>query len=115
MRIVIPGRVADMFLERRTVSRKTPADGRLEISSATAARMRAVPTALEIEYDGERAPGRIEQMECGCAKASGSHAHHFVVGGLLRQLEPATDVELHLEDSDDASTGRRRLVVRRIA
>ena len=104
-----------MFLERRTVSRKTPGDGRLEISAAAAERMRAIPSALEIEYDGERSPGGIEEMKCACAKASGSHEHHFVVGRLLRRLEPGTDVELHLDDSDDASTGRRRLAVRRIA
>ncbi len=104
-----------MFLERRTVSRKTPGDGRLEISAAAAERMRVLRESLEIEYDGERSSGRIEEMECTCAKASGSHAHHFVVSRLLRQLVPATDVELHLDDSADASTGCRRLVLRRIA
>lgn len=102
-----------MLLERRTVSRKTPGDGRLEISHAAAERVRAVGGELEIEYDGERSSGRIEEMECACAKANGRHEHHFVVGLPLRRLEPATDVELHLDDAEAVTTGRRRLVVRR--
>lgn len=100
-----------MFLERRTVSRKTPGDGRLEISSEAAARLRAGGAELEIEVGGERSPGRVEEMTCACAKANGRHEHHFVVGRLLRMLEPATDVELHLEGSAEGSAVRPLLVV----
>jgi hypothetical protein len=37
-----------MFLERRTVSRKTPDDGRVEITTAAASRVERLGTALAL-------------------------------------------------------------------
>jgi len=100
------------LLERRTVSRKTPGDGRLEISPAAADRLRAGAPALEVEYDGRRAPGRVESMECTCQKATGAHEHHFVASELLKDLRASIEVELLVEHAASAPGSRLHLAVR---
>jgi hypothetical protein len=96
-----------MLLERRTVSRKTPGDGRLEISHAAAEELRARAPSLEVELHGARAPGHVETMACSCAKAGSPHEHHFLASELLKSLHAASDVELHLLDSADPGGGAR--------
>ena len=101
-----------MLLERRTVSRKTPGDGRLEITAGAAETLRARAPALEVELRGERAAGHVETMACTCAKtAGGPHEHHFLASEVLRSLHAAADVELHLVDASDAVGGRARVAV----
>jgi len=100
------------LLERRTVSRKTPGDGRLEISPAAADRLRRSAPALEVEFDGRRAPGRVESMECTCQKGIGPHEHHFVASELLKALRASAEVELLVEESASEPAPRVRLAVR---
>jgi hypothetical protein len=91
------------LLERVVVSRKTPGDGRLMISAASAARLAALGT-VALERDGERGAARLHEMTCTCAKGGvkgeghGEHVHHFVESPLLKALEPGKEVALELDD-----------------
>jgi hypothetical protein len=87
------------LLERVVVSRKTPGDGRLMISAASAARLAALGD-VALERGGERGAARLHSMTCTCAKGEGHgpHVHHFVESPLLKALEPGTEVALELDD-----------------
>ena len=88
------------FLEQRTVSRKTPSDGRLEISPAVAAQLEALGESFHLVSDGRDADARIRSMACSCAKGAGSgHLHHFIEADLLRELEPGRAVRIALDDA----------------
>jgi hypothetical protein len=97
------------LLERVTVSRKTPGDGRLMISSASAARLGALGQ-VTLERDGERGLARLHEMTCTCAKGGehGQHVHHFVESPLLTALTPGSSVGLELDE------GTATLYVRRV-
>src|SRR5688500_1046889 len=103
-----------MLLERRTVSRKTPGDGKLEISRGAAEELRGRAPALEVELHGARAPGHVETTTCTCAKVGAPHEHYFLTSELLRSLPASADVELHLVDSADPG-GRARVAVTPVA
>ena len=96
-----------MLLERRTVSRKTPRDGRLEISAESAARLAALADDFAVTTGGAMGRGRLEAMPCGCAKgAGGGHVHHFVESPLLMALVPESTVVVELDESGGAPTVR---------
>lgn len=99
------------LLERRTVSRKTPGDGRLEISASAAERLRAAAATLEVEFAGHRAPARLETLACSCQKVGRSHEHHFVASDLLRSLRADMEVDLHLEERGGEAEERTRVLV----
>ena len=86
-----------MLLERRTVSRKTPNDGKLEISRAAADAMSALGPGLTAEWSDRTAPAAIVAMTCTCAKGSGQHEHIFLQSDLFRTLEAGAEVDVHLE------------------
>ena len=90
-----------MLLEQRTVSRKTPRDGRLEITPESAARLAALGAEFALTASGETGRGRLEAMPCGCAKGgtSGGHVHHFVESPLLARLAPETTVLIELDET----------------
>jgi hypothetical protein len=91
------------LLERVIVSRKTPGDGRLMISAASAARVAALGQ-VTLERNGERGPARLHEMTCTCAKGGakgeghGEHVHHFVESPLLTALVPGSEVALELDE-----------------
>jgi hypothetical protein len=86
-----------MLLERRTVSRKTPGDGRLEITRRAAARLRDVTRELEIDVGGERTVAALGTMTCTCRGAETPHEHYFLESPALKQLTPGTEVDLELD------------------
>lgn len=89
-----------MHLENRTVSRKTPGDGRLEISAGAADRLRgALPDEFPLRVNGEPGRGRVERMPCTCRKAAGAHEHWFLSGEPLRALVPERVVGVALDES----------------
>ena len=100
-----------MFLERRTVSRKTPGDGKLEISPESAELLRSAGQELDIELGGIRAAGRLETMACACRKVGRAHEHHFVVSELLKSLREATEVSLQLVAPRHAGEARALVMV----
>ncbi len=87
-----------MLLERRTVSRKTPNDGKLEISSAAAAAMSALGAAITARCGDRTGPAAIVTMKCTCAKGPGQHEHVFLQSDLFRTLDAGAEVEVHLEN-----------------
>jgi hypothetical protein len=85
-------------LERRSVSRKTPGDGRLEISEAAARRLSRLGTDFPLSSGGRSGRASVEEMACTCGKEGhGPHLHHFLSSPLLRTLEPGTEVWLELD------------------
>ena len=88
-----------MLLETRQVSRKTPLDGKLEISAATASRLATLGAEFTLVSAGRTGTARLQAMPCTCAKgASASHVHHFVESQALRDLEPGSEVGVELEE-----------------
>jgi hypothetical protein len=88
-----------MLLERRMVSRKTPGDGKLEISADTAATLRgALPDGFPLSLAGAAGRGRVSAISCSCAKAraGGMHEHHFLESELFRSLVPEREVTISL-------------------
>lgn len=88
-----------MLLETRQVSRKTPLDGKLEISAATASRLATLGAEFTLVGAGRTGTARLQAMACTCAKgASASHVHHFVESQVLRDLTPGSEVGVELEE-----------------
>ena len=89
-----------LLLERRAVSRKTPLDGRLEISAASAERLAALGGEVALASGADSGRARLQSMTCSCAKGAGSgHVHHFVESPLLARLGPETTVRVELDES----------------
>ena len=88
-----------MLIDERPVSRKTPLDGKLEISPEAAARLGALGEEFALASAGRAGRGRLEAMTCTCAKAAsaGSHLHHFIESPLLKALVPGSSVRVELE------------------
>ena len=86
-----------MLLETRTVSRKTPGDGRLEIAPTTADRLRPLGASLPLRVGDASGQARLSVMPCTCSRAGSAHEHHFVESPLLRALTPERSVEVELE------------------
>jgi len=88
-----------MLIEHRSVSRKTPLDGKLEISAAAAERLAALGAEFPLASAGREGSGRLQSLPCTCAKGAGEgHVHHFVESPLLRELAPGTEVRVELDE-----------------
>jgi len=96
-----------MLLEIRTVSRKTPADGRLEITPESARRLSPFAAHLTVRVgDDEVTRGEVQltAMSCTCDKGGGGaggaggagHEHHFLASDLFRALSPGETVVIEL-------------------
>ena len=90
-----------MLLERRLVSRKTPLDGRLEITAESAAQLAALGTEFAVASAGGEAPGTLHTLTSGCCtcgrERAGAHVHHFVESSLLRALPAGFEVQVELD------------------
>ena len=86
-----------MHLERRIVSRKTPRDGKLEISSAVAARLDALAPDLQAEWQGACARAALVRMSCTCGSGETGHEHHFLESSVFRALPVGEKVDLALD------------------
>jgi hypothetical protein len=88
-----------MLLDERTVSRKTPLDGRLEISAAAADRLAALGNDFALVSGEHEGRGRLKSLTCTCAKGTaGGHVHHFVESPLLVALAPGAIVRVELDE-----------------
>jgi hypothetical protein len=88
-----------MFLERRTVSRKTPGDGRLEITKAAALRVECLGNAFAIDLGGESVPGTLGTFACTCRGADNPHVHYFLESERLKILAPGSVLDLQLDEA----------------
>ena len=88
-----------MVIEQPTVSRKTPLDGRLEISESTAAKLAPLGETFPVRTAHGSGEARLHTMTCTCARSTstGQHVHHFVESDVLRALEPGARVRLELD------------------
>jgi hypothetical protein len=86
-----------MLLERRTVSRKTPGDGRLEITKGAAARLRGLGSDIRIDVGGTHTTATLAAMTCTCRGAEKPHEHYFIESPALKRLTPGSEVDLELE------------------
>lgn len=88
------------LIEQRTVSRKTPSDGMLEISAVSADRLETLGAYFSISSKGLDGMARVRSMACTCSKGAGSgHLHYFIEAELLRLLDPGTDVRIAFDDA----------------
>jgi hypothetical protein len=79
------------------VGRKTPLDGKIEISAADASRLAAPGPTRQLRLRG--VPGehhgevRISDMPCTCSRGAegGAHHHHFLESELFRALTPGQE------------------------
>lgn len=90
-------------LEDRTVSRKTPGDGKLEITKPVADRLAKVGSPLELETPDGVGSVELQSMPCTCRGGDKPHEHWFLASSLFTHLTPGTLVGLSLQ-------GRRILV-----
>jgi hypothetical protein len=88
-------------VERAVVGRKTPGDGKLEVSQALADALGGDGASIQVRLANGDLGGRVEVMECACAKAgaSGKHEHHFVQCDAFRSLAIGTELVLRAADS----------------
>ncbi len=86
-----------MHLERRTISRKTPNDGRLEITKRAAAKFEAIADSFDVEIDGTRDPARLGTMDCTCRGVDNPHVHYFIESAPFKALAPGNEVDLDLD------------------
>ena len=93
-------------IERRTVSRKTPGDGKLEITKVAAQRLEALGTEFPLAVDAKPGRGSLGSMPCTCRGGDKPHVHYFVESDLLRALAAGSEVDLFLDDG-----GRQLFVV----
>jgi hypothetical protein len=93
-------------IERRTVSRKTPADGKLEITKMAAGRLGSLGARFPLVVDDRSGNGALATMPCTCRGHDKPHVHYFVESDLLRSLPAGSQVDLFLDDD-----ARRLLVV----
>jgi hypothetical protein len=91
----------DPVPESAIVSRKTPGDGKLEISAALARALGGTGAPIEVCLDERVLAGLVTAMECTCAKASitGKHEHHFVQCDAFRELPVGSELRLRAEPS----------------
>jgi hypothetical protein len=97
--------VPDMFEERRTVSRKTRADGKLEISAGAAGRLPAAGR-FPLTLDGE--PGEASLVSFPCTCRAEPHEHYFIEGQLLRALAPTSEVVVRIPPDGRSVAVKRR-------
>jgi hypothetical protein len=98
-----------VLIEQRTVSRKTPLDGKLEISARAAERLAALGATFPVRTPSDEGTARLHEMSCTCAKGTsgGQHLHHFVESDVLRTLEPGIDVRVEIDDTRPGSLSIR--------
>ncbi len=94
-------------IERRTVSRKTPGDGKLEITKIAANRLASLGKRFPMIVGDRDGDARLVTMPCTCRGDDVPHVHYFIESDLLRALPVGSAVDLLLDDA-----GQRLLVVR---
>lgn len=83
-----------MLLQWCTVSRKTPRDGRLEITDRSARALAALPMPLRVRWRDATGDGALDSMECGCRGSEHRHVHWFIRSELLKALAPESRVQV---------------------
>ena len=93
------------LVEARTVSRKTPGDGKLEITKVAAERLESLGNRFAVRVSDRDGEGTLGTMPCTCRGEEKPHVHYFVESDLFRSLVPGTSVDLLVDDA-----GKRLLI-----
>jgi len=93
-------------VEQRTVSRKTPGDGKLEITKVAAHALESLGATFALQVGEQGGHASLGSMPCTCRGEEKAHVHWFVESALLRALVPGSSVDLVLDEP-----GKRLLVV----
>jgi hypothetical protein len=85
-----------IMVDKGVVGRKTPGDGKLEVSPAIAQALGGAGASIQVRLTSDQQSGTVEIMECTCAKAgaSGKHEHHFVQCDAFRSLPVGAELVL---------------------
>ncbi len=86
-----------MHLERRTISRKTAKDGRVEITKRAAEAFSKLIGPFDVDLSGARTPASLGTMDCTCRGADNPHVHYFIQSPALRALAAGDEVDLDLD------------------
>ena len=86
-----------MYLETRKVSRKTPGDGKLEISGTTFRALEGAGSKLAAILDQRESACALITFECTCNKMGGAHQHYFAQCSLFHELPADISVRLDLQ------------------
>lgn len=84
-------------IERRTVSRKTPGDGKLDITKVAAARLEALGSAFDVVVGDAHGRATLSTMPCTCRGEEKPHVHYFIESELFRSLAVGSEVDLVLD------------------
>ena len=87
------------LIEQRTISRKTPGDGKVEITKVAKARLEALGAAFPVVVDDASGHATLAEMPCTCRGKDTPHVHYFVESDLFRSLVPGSTVELRVDDA----------------
>jgi hypothetical protein len=88
-----------MYLETCKVSRKTPGDGKLQVSLTTWRSLEGAGHALTARLQSRDAALGLYTMECTCTRSGpgGPHRHYFLQSTLFHELVPDQNVRLDLD------------------
>ena len=92
-------------IESRTVSRKTPGDGKLEITRVAAQKLESLGPTFAVRVDERAGEATLGTMPCTCRGEEHPHVHYFVESELFRALVPGSSVALLVDD------GNKRLLI----
>jgi len=86
-------------IEQRTISRKTPADGKIEITKVAASRLESLGRAFTVRVGDADGQARMGEMPCTCRGKDVPHVHYFVESELFRSLVPGSTIALLIDDA----------------
>ena len=86
-------------IEQRTISRKTPGDGKVEITKVAAGRLEALGAQFALRVNDIDGNATLGEMPCTCRGTDAPHVHYFVESNLFRSLVPGSTVELLVDDA----------------
>ena len=87
-------------IERRRVSRKTPGDGKLEITKVAAHKLESLGGQFAVRLNDRSGDATLGTMPCTCRGDDKPHVHYFVESDLFRSLVPGSSVDLLVDDAE---------------
>ena len=82
------------------MSRKTPGDGKLEITKAAAHALESLGTTFSVRVRTQTGEASLGMMPCTCRGKETPHVHYFIESDLFRALVPGSSVELMVDETD---------------
>jgi hypothetical protein len=90
-----------MLIENRTISRKTPLDGKLEITKRAAERLMKFGERIRVDVGGRHATVALSTYDCTCRGTDKPHVHYFIESPVFKKLEPGSEVRLDWDEENE--------------